>query len=156
MRNSLARNYVELERWEEAEELLHMGLGAHRDAPPAGAADEADPATLNTLAQLYLDTGRAAAAEQAFRRALRIDEAELGAEHSFLIASLEGIAASLVVQQRLEEAVVIYRRALALVDRHYDADHPERAELVASLNAALRALGRSDEMVALPDAAQPE
>jgi tetratricopeptide (TPR) repeat protein len=147
MRNSLARTYVELGDWQQAEQHLRVNLGEYFDPPRAGATDTADPSTLNTLATLYLETDRAALAEDTYRRSLRIDEEELGGEHPFLVAALRGIARSQEAREGFEEALATYERVLKIVDQHYAADHVERAEIVGSYAEVLRQLGHSENEI---------
>ena len=75
------------------------------------------------------------------RRALKIHEAHLGADHPDVATSLNNLAILLKAQGKYDEAEPLYRRALTIREAHLGADHPDVATSLNNLAALLRVRG---------------
>ena len=92
--------------------------------------------SLNNLADLLYATNRPAEAEPMWRRALKIFEGSSGDDHPNLaindpaarayLQATNGLAHLLRATNRLAEAEPLYRRALAIDEKSYGPEHPER------------------------------
>ena len=79
------------------------------------------------------------------RRALAIDEASFGKDHSDVARDLNNLAGLLYTTNRLAEAEPLYRRALAIDEQSYGPHHPDVAIDLNNLALLLRATDRWEE-----------
>jgi tetratricopeptide (TPR) repeat protein len=142
--------------------LLHVGialtmLGKHREAVAAferGAAiasrtlgdrSLAFAAIEGELGNAYRELGDGDRAEQAFRRAIAITEDVLGPDHPDLANLLSQYAVLLGAVEKLDQQVIVARRALAIAEK---AGDPKADSLLLNLGNALHDEGQDD--AALP------
>ena len=100
---------------------------------------------LNNLASLLKATNRLAEAEPLMRRALAIDEASYGSDHTDVARDLNNLASLLFVTNRLAEAEPLMRRVLAIDEASYGTNHPEVATDLNNLAQLLQATNRLAE-----------
>jgi tetratricopeptide (TPR) repeat protein len=103
-----------------------------------------------TRADLYLARGERSRAEQEYRTIVE----EVGSDDFAALTPLNGLAASLVMQQRFAEAVEPYGASLALARTAHGADHPDTLMIQVNLASAQRQLGELDEALELLEPAQ--
>jgi tetratricopeptide (TPR) repeat protein len=84
-------------------------------------------------------------AEVLLRRALAIDEKNLGPEHRSVAKDLNRLALVLVGTNQLEEAEPLYRRALAIDEKYSGPEDPNIANRVNNLADLLRRTARLPE-----------
>ncbi|HYI63792.1 MAG TPA: tetratricopeptide repeat protein [Allosphingosinicella sp.] len=96
-------------------------------------------------ATLLHSLARYSEAEPLFRRALAIDEASHGPNHTRTAARLNNLAELLQDTNRLTEAEPLYRRALAIDEATYGPDHPTVAIHLNNLALLLQATNRLPE-----------
>lgn len=146
---------MELQRWDEAEEVFKQGLKHH----------EKDPVLLANLSRIQLQKGEKLKAQDSLWKSLQADPNQPNAVRWFLdiarevggeqgaFAALErigelpgswgaqlGLARHALEQNQREQALEIYSRVLALPD-------PLPLELLAQLSADLGAAGQPTEML---------
>jgi len=105
---------------------------------------------------LLYDANRLGEAEPLLRRALAINEASLGKDHSAVAAALNNLAQLLQATNRLGEAEPLLRRALTIVlafQRDTGQAHPHRHAAIASYRRLLTAMGRTEPDIAATIAA---
>ncbi len=79
------------------------------------------------------------------RRALAIDEANLGTDHPTVATDLNNLATLLIDTNRLAEAEPLMRRALAIDEASLGTDHPDVAIRLNNLAHLLQATNRLAE-----------
>jgi tetratricopeptide (TPR) repeat protein len=84
-------------------------------------------------------------AEPLMRRALEIDEASYGPDHSEVATDLSNLASLLQATNRLGEAELLMRRALAIDEASPSSDHPGVAIRLNNLASLLQATNRPEE-----------
>ncbi|MEP7010773.1 MAG: tetratricopeptide repeat protein [Acidobacteriota bacterium] len=84
-------------------------------------------------------------AESLMRRALALDEARFGADHSDVARDLNNLAQLLQDTNRMVEAEPLMRRALAIDEARFGADHPRVAIHFNNLALLLKATNRVAE-----------
>ncbi|MCA8992391.1 MAG: tetratricopeptide repeat protein [Planctomycetaceae bacterium] len=84
-------------------------------------------------------------AERWYRRALAIDEASFGPDHSYVAIRLNNLALLLRDTNRLDEAEPLFRRALAINEASFGPAHPEVARNLNNLAQLLQDTNRLDE-----------
>jgi tetratricopeptide (TPR) repeat protein len=84
-------------------------------------------------------------AEPLMRRALAIDEASYGPDHSEVATDLSNLASLLQATNRLAEAELLMRRALAIDEARPSSDHPGVAIRLNNLASLLQATNRPEE-----------
>lgn len=138
--NNLANTLNELGRHAEAEERLTEALGIARKN------DNAQQIALSqvNLADTLQALGRHEEALPLLRRALEMDEAELGPSHPFVAEDLGGLATSLLALGRAAEAVPLLERAVEILTAS-DTGAAEVAEARFALARALAATGGDEE-----------
>ena len=127
--------------WPVCARLLTHALQAGHWAEEFAAAPEATARLLNQ-AGLYL-RGRAefTSARALHERALRIDEAALGAEHPTVAIRLNNLGGVLQAQGDLAGARALFERALRIDEAGLGAEHPTVAIRLSSLGGVLQAQG---------------
>ena len=88
-----------------------------------GQNDPEYATALNNLAQVLKAMNRLAEAEPLYRRALAIDEMDLGPENPDLATQLNNLAGLLQATNRFGEAEQLYRRALAIHEKSLGPEH---------------------------------
>lgn len=105
-----------------------------------GLALEAQPARLPDE-----DRARFAEAERHYRRALAIQERQLGPRHAEVGITLNNLAGAVGAQGRLALAEPVLRRALGVLDAALGPGHAKSANCASNLGDLLAALGRHAE-----------
>jgi tetratricopeptide (TPR) repeat protein len=82
---------------------------------------------LNQLGTLYSQQQRYEKAEQSYKYALRLCDAQLEPEYAALIETLKQMAQLYSLMQLFDEAQSFARRALALSEAQFGSDHPQTA-----------------------------
>lgn len=96
-------------------------------------------------ATLLVSLARYSEAEPLFQRALAIDEASHGPDHSTVAGHLSNLALLLRYTNRLAEAEPLYRRALEIGEASDGPEHPQVAIYLVSLAALLSETHRLSE-----------
>lgn len=132
--HSLAECARKSGHYDDALRLLERALkieegGDDRDCSPVAGA-EAVLATLRKLASWAEEAGRDGEAEAWYRRALALEEEDLGERHRDVAAKLVLLGRCLLRgQARVEEAANIFRRALEIVEEQ-EGDRSLQVSLV--------------------------
>ncbi len=113
-------------RYTEAEEILKRNLATIQEK--LGADNPAVGTLLAGLSMLYLRTGRLADSEDYGRRALALLEAKFGADHPNTASEREVLAAALVKQDRVPEAMDQFDKARRSRRRLLEQTLPALAE----------------------------
>jgi tetratricopeptide (TPR) repeat protein len=92
----------------------------------------------NNLAVLLREANRHAEAEPLMRRALKIDEANLGPDHPNVATHLNNLAALLEDTNRHAEAEPLYRRAIRIDEASFGPDHPSTQTKRRNLEGLLK------------------
>jgi tetratricopeptide (TPR) repeat protein len=110
----------------------------------ADEAGMAEPASrlMNQLGLLFWRQGRYQEAEPLLRRALALDEALVGADHTQLATRLNNLAQLFQDTDRLGEAELLMRRALEIWERTLGPRHPHVATALNNLAQLLQATVR--------------
>lgn len=132
---------MQMDRLEEAEPLLRRAVAIDDATLDLYSPERA--IGLNNLAGLLQAQRRHAEAEPLYRHIVEI--LEFFSKDEQLVRALNNLAANQLGQDRTDEALALYRRALTLQIRIAGIDHPRSAELRANYAVALSAAGRSDE-----------
>ena len=111
--------------------------------------DEIDRAVSD--AEQASSAGDHAAAEQALRRALRLQEARFGLVHPEVANTLNNLGVVCDILGRPSEAEFLYRRALGLARRTLPPDHPYIATSLQNLSTLYRAQGKTDKLASVAD-----
>ncbi|HEX8866956.1 MAG TPA: FxSxx-COOH system tetratricopeptide repeat protein, partial [Lentzea sp.] len=138
------------EQWPRWKTLLPHVLAIADDvnADPAVVIAGLSAWLLDRAASYLQATGRVASALPLFERGLIIREAEDGADHTRVAASLNNLGFALHNLGRTADAIPLLERALAIDEATYGPDHPEVATDLNTLGGLLSEVGRIDE--ALP------
>jgi eukaryotic-like serine/threonine-protein kinase len=104
-----------------------------------------------SLALIDTDLGEYAEAEQHLRHAVAVAENLRGGDHVYVAEYLSALGDALAKEGRNAEAVLLYRRALAILAK--DDNGPVTAEAQSGLGLALLGLGRPAEALTVLDAA---
>jgi tetratricopeptide (TPR) repeat protein len=107
-------------RFEDAERLLGESVALLRDA--GAGARRAAATALNNQGVLLKERGRLAAAEAAYREALAIRRAELGAAHEDSVATQYSLAECVRAAGREGEAVALQKEILDLLGVEKEGD----------------------------------
>lgn len=139
---SLADLYLDLRRPEDAEPLLRRAVEtASFEAKKSGVPSPRLALILSSLGRLYLQLDDLARAEQAFTRALSIQEEALGPEHLAVAASLDGLALGYTKSTEPARAAPLLARALSIRENVLGPGHAETAEIRLHLGDLRRASG---------------
>jgi tetratricopeptide (TPR) repeat protein len=111
---------------------------AERDGSAAGALFNGRGYHLTMVADL---TG----AQEAYERALEIDEGAFGPDHPNVAIHVNHLGSVYETQGRLEEAREAYERALEIDEGAFGPDHPEVAVDVNNLGSVYQDQGRLEE-----------
>jgi tetratricopeptide (TPR) repeat protein len=130
--------------WSVLEPLAPHALAVARRADEAGIADPTGRAFVY-LGGLLKGKARYAEAEPLYRRALAIDEASLGPDHTNVANHLNNLASLLQDTNRLGEAEPLYRRALKIDEARLGPDHPSVAIGLNNLAGLLQTTNRIAE-----------
>jgi tetratricopeptide (TPR) repeat protein len=117
-----------------------------RENPGRSSSDLAT--ALNNFAA-GLPRDRAAEAESLYRRALELNEKELGAEHPNVAVDLNNLAEALRLSGKSEEAEALFRRALRIDERVLGPQNPTVATVLNNLAKVLRDTNRPAEAESL-------
>ena len=109
---NLARLYVDLGRYADAEPLLKRALAIWEKALGSDHPDVA--LSLNNLAVLYSNQGRYVDAELLYKQALTIREKALGADHPQVAESLNNLAVLYSNQGRYFDALPLVQRTISV------------------------------------------
>jgi len=118
------------ERFLEAERLLDLALQLMPEGSGAHARETAR--VLGYLAALYEQTGRNAAAESAFNRAVRVLE-QYEPEDPHVVALLSNLGSLRVQTGNYKQAQIELRKALDLGERRFGADHRDLVPILINL-----------------------
>ena len=91
------------------------------------------------------------AAEQGLRRALKLQEADLGLVHPDVANTLNDLGVVCDMLGRPNEAEFLYRRALGIARRTLGADHPYIATSLQNLSNLYRAQGKPEKLAEVAD-----
>ncbi len=130
----------------EAEKACLADLVA---AEELGFQDTRLAQSLSALARVYYDQGRYLEAGPLFRRALSIQDREMGGNHPGVAVTLNNLAELFSAQGRYREAEPLFRRALAIKTKTLGRDHHETALVMNNLAKAYREESRLAEARAL-------
>ena len=137
----IANVLMDLTRWKECEDQQRLALAeaeelANRMWVACASSD---------LAQLLHETNRLGEAEPLMRRALEIDETDLGRHHPVVAIRLNGLARLLEATSRFLEAEPLFRRALKITEEDLGRHHPVVAIRLNNLAALLWETNRFEE-----------
>jgi serine/threonine-protein kinase len=104
--------------------------------------------SLDVLALIRRDQGRAQESLELMQRALALRRSLLTAPHQLIAVGLNNVATALIDLDRAGEAEPLLRDALAMRRELYGDEHTQVAVGLHNLGAALKALGRDDEAIA--------
>ena len=135
-----ARNLTRLAEWEESREHRDAALALYRRAlAREESAAQVNPvrvaARLNDVARLV----RPKEAEPLLRRALAMQQKELGARHPETAVTMDNLSNVLLAIGRPAEAEPLARRALEILEETMGAVHPRVAAGASNLGDVLRA-----------------
>jgi esterase/lipase superfamily enzyme/Flp pilus assembly protein TadD len=139
LQGDLARAYMLLGRYGDAETLLKRAI---KDADKADPGGTLVAAPLSGLARLYCRLLRYEEAAPLIKRALDIRQKKLPAGHADIATSLTDLAALRQSAGQLDEAAKLYRQALDIRQKALPVDHPDLAIALDNLAAIYRLLGR--------------
>jgi tetratricopeptide (TPR) repeat protein len=100
---------------------------------------------LNEVGQFWHRLAHWSQAEPLMRRALAIDEDELGPNHPMVAGRLNGLASLLYATFRWQEAEQFYRRALIIDEYNYGSSHLAVSTDLSNLAGLLAATGRLED-----------
>jgi CheY-like chemotaxis protein len=104
---------------------------------------------LNKLAVLYHSQRKYRIAEQLYKKALKVTEAESGKQTTEVATILNNVARLYHDQDRLEDAEPLYKRSLAIVEKVAGPKTHKAATRLRNLVELYRAQGRNDEAATL-------
>jgi len=137
----LGNVFTDLVQYDQAKQCLEERLRLTeqiKDEPNLAAA-------LNDLAYLLLTIGQFDQAEPLMRRALIIDERNLGPQHPNVSIRLNNLAQLLQATNRLAEAEPLMRRALAIDEQNFGPNHPNVSRNLNNLALLLNYANRLAE-----------
>lgn len=156
-----ARAHTRLANWYEAHQAPKPAIDEYRAAVavydkllllPSNnkVAATGLAVALNDLG-LALESGAEnfAESERLYRRALAIQQRELGPRHAETGITLNNLAGAVGAQGRLAEAEPLLRRALSVLDAALGPKHAKSANTASNLADLLAALGRAGEAAPL-------
>lgn len=125
--HEVALYHCERAAWAEAEPLLARAIAMGGHGPGSGGSDLAG--MLASLAWIYEMTDREHEVEPLYRRAIAIEEEELGPEHPQVATYLNNLALRLG-SSRLAEAEALLKRAIAIDEKAFG---PASLQLAAEI-----------------------
>jgi tetratricopeptide (TPR) repeat protein/DNA-binding XRE family transcriptional regulator len=130
--------------WRQCERLLpHALLCLQRT--DTSQQDLALASMAYKAAQYLRERGRYGEAEPLFRRALRVQEQQLGESHPQVASSLTGLANLYRRQGRYAEAEPLYQRALTIFEQQSGEAHPQMAPSLSGLASLYNEQGKFTE-----------
>lgn len=145
--NGLANVYVELDKYAEAESLYQRAIRIREQQQGPESFGVTYP--LNGLGVLYSMQGKYTEAEPLFQRAVRILEQQLGPQNAPVALPLFNLAELYVELGNSTEAELLYQRTLHIWEQALGNRHPYTIQARRRLCTVLRALGRTEEAIAL-------
>ncbi len=143
---SLAFVELALARTKEAHEALEHAWALLRGV---GASAELEADLLTLQGDLLMQQEKLPQALEAQRRALRLREEQLGADHLSMPQSLESVGVLLAMDDKPEEALPYFERAVALRERQLGRHHSFFAASLSNLALTQAALGKEAEAIPL-------
>jgi tetratricopeptide (TPR) repeat protein len=140
---ALIEQYIKLEkqgRYSEAIPLAQRALAIFEKS--LGPDHPNVAASLNNLAELYLNQGRYADAVPLFKRSLAIKEKTLGPDHPKVASSLNSLAVLYARQGRYADAEPLFKRSLAIREKSLGPDHPNVGASLGELAGLYNKQGR--------------
>jgi tetratricopeptide (TPR) repeat protein len=120
----LARSYADLARvlyhqgrYADAEPLAAWALSVRESHPRGKITPDAVFQSLYTLALIHIAQEHFNLAEPLLRRALEIQEREVGPNHIHTAATVDELAGVCAEQRKFKDAELLYKRAIALFQR---------------------------------------
>jgi hypothetical protein len=95
------------------------------------------------------------AAERALRKALRLQEAQLGLVHPDVASTLNALGVVCNILGRPDEAEFLYRRAVGIARKELTDDHPYIATSLRNLSELYRTQGKPEKLAKLSDRLAP-
>lgn len=135
--NNLGETYRKQGKYSEAGQLYQRTLDIW--GQQSGSEHPLAAYSLNGLANLYFEQGKCAQAEPLYLRALQIWELQ-ETQHPEMAAVIHDLAIFYETQHRQQEALSLYRRALAIRERAFGPAHPKTQETQEHLTILLRAM----------------
>ena len=108
----------------EAEKQYKTAIRIAEGLPPG---DTRVTKALQYLGNLYQSTGRLPEAEEAFKRALKINTEVLGPDHYDVAGTLGSLGGLYILQQRFDEAESFLKRAHEIEEATWESDNPRKA-----------------------------
>ncbi len=146
VRDTIGLTYYHLGVYDQAETQLRAALALREEAQGVDHLDTAD--TLNNLALVLEQRGDLDAAEDLYRRALRIMEPQLG-RHPTTATVLRNLGGLLRERAEYAAAEEMLREAVSIARETLGDAHAETADQVTGLAILLDETGRRDEAGAL-------
>src|SRR5262249_11573583 len=141
---NLAGVHVEQGRYVQAEALYRRALESRENA--FGAEHPLVAAVRNGVGFLYLQHEKYREARPLLEKALRIWENSTGYE-AYTAVALNNLALVWRLQGSLDQAETLYKRAMAVEEKAFGAEHPELATTRMSLAALYRAWGKEAQAI---------
>jgi tetratricopeptide (TPR) repeat protein len=123
---------------------------------PDGQGGRMGAALVNLRGSVLQDLGRLDEAEQHYRRALRMLEAEFGLDDVDLVSPLNDLGGLMLARGRLREAAQLRERSLELRQRHYPSTDPAVLRGLENLAAVRLAQKRYEDAGRLLERARNE
>ena len=95
------------------------------------------------------------AAERALRKALRLQEAQMGLVHPDVANTLNSLGVACNILGRPDEAEFLYRRAVGIARKEFTDDHPYIATSLRNLSELYRTQGKPEKLAKLSDRLAP-
>ncbi len=131
------------------EEALQHARHAQASIERLGGNPDLQASLHAHLGGMYFGASELDDAEREFKRALAVQEANLGPEDPALAGPIYNLALISTAHGRHGEALPLYQRALKLAERSLGAEHPDVATLLTSMAQTLSGQGRYEEAIAL-------
>jgi len=131
----------------QAEPLFKVALEIRETS--LGANHMAVASSCESLAKLYMDSGRNVEAEPLFRRAFEISEKTMGIHKPETITRADCLAQCLIKLNHHQEAETLYRRALENCEEAFGKNSGYTAKIQLALSSLLTREGRYSEAAPL-------
>jgi tetratricopeptide (TPR) repeat protein/DNA-binding XRE family transcriptional regulator len=125
--------HAEHETWPQCERLLVQALFVAQLIDQYQVIDEGAGRLLYETASYLKDRGRQVEAEPLYRKALHIQEQQLGPEHPDVAHALNGLASLYFEQSKYMEAEPLYQQALHIWGQQLKPEYPEMANALTNL-----------------------
>ena len=140
--NFPSEGYQEPQVWPRCAALLSHAQVVIEHANAIEVGLEPVAALLNSMASYLRGRALYPDAEPLYRRALVIQETQLGAEHPDVATSLNNLAELLRDQGKYTDADPLFRRSLEIRETQLGAEHPDVATSLGNLAALLHLQGK--------------